>query len=265
MSREQITRRRFLTVPLAALFAPVASVCAETHPRREAYSAEVGLLYDLITLRADGTIYESVDSSARTYDISVIGTGTNVANRIESRGRLIDGRWAPVKTAAWFQVRGRQARSEINYDYVTKKIKYQFRGETFFLRRVRMVDDVINIPPDIQVDDALSAILNYSENRWEASANGQLSTYFVRRRRKDDEGVDDVEPNARAELIQFHLAVHPDPATRKLTAYFDMRPFSSWAVDRNPARIVFTADRRPELITSSLILGTSVTIRLRKT
>ena len=59
------------------------------------------------------------------------------------------------------------------------------------------------------------------------------------------------------------LKIGPDPESKKPTALFDMRGFSSWAREDRPARIVFGADRRPELIASSLILGTSITINLR--
>ena len=69
----------------------------------------------------------------------------------------------------------------------------------------------------------------------------------------------------RAEFIPLVLKVGPDPESGKPTARFDMRGFSSWAREDRPARIVFAPDRRPELIESSLILGTSVTIRLRTT
>jgi hypothetical protein len=43
---------------------------------------------------------------------------------------------------------------------------------------------------------------------------------------------------------------------------FDLSPFSSWVPPTRPARIVFGANRRPELVTSSMILGSSVTIRI---
>jgi hypothetical protein len=42
-----------------------------------------------------------------------------------------------------------------------------------------------------------------------------------------------------------------------------MTRFSSWARSDRPGKIVFTADRRPETVSSSLILGTSITIRFR--
>jgi hypothetical protein len=56
------------------------------------------------------------------------------------------------------------------------------------------------------------------------------------------------------------LKTVPDPSG-KSTALFDLSRFSSWAKPSEPARVVFAASRRPELITSSMILGTSVTIR----
>jgi hypothetical protein len=66
----------------------------------------------------------------------------------------------------------------------------------------------------------------------------------------------------RAELVPFELKVAPDPETGKASARFDLTRFSSWAKKSEPARIVFGADRRPEVITSSMILGTKVTIRM---
>jgi hypothetical protein len=63
-------------------------------------------------------------------------------------------------------------------------------------------------------------------------------------------------------MVPLELKIAPDPETGKPSALFDLTRFSSWAKKSQPARIVFGADRRPELITSSMILGTSVTIRL---
>ena len=52
-------------------------------------------------------------------------------------------------------------------------------------------------------------------------------------------------------------------ATGKAAASLDLTRFSSWAKERQPARVIFGPDRRPESITASLILGTSITIRFR--
>ena len=48
----------------------------------------------------------------------------------------------------------------------------------------------------------------------------------------------------------------------RATALLDLSRFSSWAREDQPARIVFGANRRPETITASMILGTSLTIKI---
>jgi hypothetical protein len=84
----------------------------------------------------------------------------------------------------------------------------------------------------------------------------------VRRRRSDNEGPDDVAQSYRAELVPLELKIEPEPETHKQSALLDLSRFSSWARENRPARIVFDDQRRPLLITGSMILGTSVTIRL---
>jgi hypothetical protein len=66
----------------------------------------------------------------------------------------------------------------------------------------------------------------------------------------------------RAELVPLELKIEPEPETRRPSALLDLSRFSSWAREDRPARIVFDDDRRPALITGTMILGTSVTIRL---
>jgi hypothetical protein len=194
--------------------------------------------------------------------VTIRGEGGGIANRIECHGVLREGRWHPTSSTSWFQVVGREARTELTYDWSARKAEYHYRGETFLLRRLRVADDVLSLPPG-PVDDAISAILNYADGRWAPEADGSLRTRVVRRRRRANEGPDDVEQSYRAELLPVELKVGSDPESKKPTALFDMRGFSSWAREDRPARIVFGADRRPELIASSLILGTTVTIHLK--
>jgi hypothetical protein len=258
-----ISRRRFLTLPLAFLLGPLARAAAEGQARKGSYSAEVGLLYDTLTFRLEGTTYEWVDLAAGRYEVRLVGEGVGIANRIESTGRRHQGRWVPVRTVSRFDVRGRESRSEVVYDHDAGLISYHYRGETFFLRRVRAVDDTIAIPAGVHVDDVISAEMNFADGYWKPDGDGTYRTWVVRRRRKDNEGPDEVDPNARAEIAPFALNVVPDPTTGKPMALFDMSRFSSWARAGRPARIVFGSTRRPELISSSLILGTSLSIRLR--
>jgi hypothetical protein len=264
MSSGSLTRRQFLTLPIAlAALGPRVVVGGEAETRHGAYMVEVGVLYDVMTFRLDGTITQAVDRAARQYEITVAGEGSGIANRVESRGRLVDGWWAPTRTLSWLQVRGRESRSEVVYDVGTRTIDYRSRSETFFLRRVRTVEDRIAMPAGRHVDDVLSALLNYVDGVWKPDPAGLYRTWVVRRRKRDDEGPDDVDPDARAELAPFEMRLDPEGATSKQTAVFDMTRFSSWARRDRPARIVFGANRRPELITASLILGTSMRIQFR--
>src|SRR5205085_6017633 len=117
---------------------------------------------------------------------------------------------------------------------------------TFLMRRLRVAEDVLPLGGE-HVDDAVSAILNYADGRWPPEADCRFRNRLIRRRRPANEGADDVDTTYRAEFIPFVLKVDVDPETRKPTALFDLRGFSSWAREDQPARIVFGADRRPEL------------------
>ena len=214
----------------------------------------------MLSLHLEGTIEETVDRAAGEYSVRADGSGPGIANRVASNGTMRNGRWTPVRSHSWFDVRGRQSRTEILYNWTKREIEYHARGETFFLRRLRVVDDVVRVPEGMHVDDVMSATLNYADERWPPGADNAHRTLVVRRRRADNEGPDDVISAYRAEIVPLELKVVSD-ASAKRTALFDLSRFSSWAKSSQPARIVFAQNRRPELITSSMILGTSVTIR----
>jgi hypothetical protein len=258
---EPVNRREFLTLALAVLLAP-ARLAAEPVARRGTFAADVGILYQMLTFQLKGDVQESVDRAGGRYDVTISGQGAGIANRAESTGVLRGGRWVPLRSASWFQVRGRESRTQVTYDYERHVIEYHARAETFFLRRLRVVDDVLPLPPGVPLDDAISAALNYREGLWTPQPDGRLHTHVVRRRRKEDEGPDDVAASYRAEVIPLELKIEPDPETRKPAALLDLSRFSSWARESRPARIVFDDERWPALITGSMILGTSVTIRL---
>jgi len=118
----------------------------------------------------------------------------------------------------------------------------------------------VPIPIGLHVDDVVSATLNYADDLW-APKDGGLRTFVVRRRHAPDEGPDDVSPVYRAELTPLEAKLSSNVANGKSSALFDLSPFSSWMRPSRPAEITFGANRRPELITSSMILGSSVTIR----
>jgi hypothetical protein len=256
-------RRSFLTGTLALMVAPVARARAATEARRSGYAVEVGMIWGTIGLHLGGTWDESVDRTAGRYEIKATGEGSRISNRLESRGLLRGGRWAPLDARAWFDVVGRTSQSAVSYDYGRRAIAYHFQGETFLLRRQRVADDTVAIPEGRHVDDVFSAVLNYADGRWPPGPDGRLHTYVIRRQRPEGEGPDDAREVYRAELVPLALEVVPDPETGRQAATFDLSRFSSWARDGKPGRIVFGSDRRPESITASLILGTSLAVRIK--
>jgi hypothetical protein len=261
MSMPPISRRNLLTLPAALVLAPLARVGAEPTLRRGQYAADVGVLYDMLTFHLEGTIEESIDRGLGQYHVVLAGNGPSISNRLESRGLMRDGFWTPLRSSSWFKVRGRVSQTAVDYDYSRRSINYRARGETFFLRRLRVVEDVVAIPAGIHVDDVVSATLNYADGLW-TPRDGVLRTFVVRRRQAPDEGPDDVASGYRAEIARLEAKVGPDGENGKSSALFDLSPFSSWMRPSRPARIVFASDRRPELITTSMILGSSLTIRL---
>src|SRR6266852_1083325 len=181
MSRYPLDRRQFLTLPFGLFLAPLLASTAprlggaEPETRRTAYGVDVGVLWDAMTFHLPGTLEESVDRTAGRYEIKAVGQGSQIQNRIESRGVLAAGRWAPLEATSWFQVAGRETR----YDYDKRRVEYHFKGETFLLRRVRVADDVVTIPPGLHVDDVITAVLNYADGRWPPEADGRSHTLLV--------------------------------------------------------------------------------------
>jgi hypothetical protein len=262
-----VRRREFLAVALAVWFAQMAreSVWAAPAQRQVPYMVDVGLLYNALGLRLSGSATETIDPDAGRYSVAMSGEGAGLASRLESRGVLRAGRWAPSETTSWFDVRGREARSTVRYDYDRRTVEIHARSETFFLRRQRVLDDLVALPDGSTVDDVVSALLNYAEGRWSPGVDGTLRTLVVRRRRSEHEGPDDVQRSYRAELTPLVLSMGSDPGTGQTMATFDLAPFSSWARQGSPAVVAFRGDRRPERITCSMILGTSLAIRFDTT
>jgi hypothetical protein len=257
-----LSRRELLAAALAAVLVPVRAAWAAPERREGTFEADVEILYGAWTFRLAGTIQEAVDRAAGRYDVTIRGQGTSISNAVDSSGLLREGRWAPTRTHSLFVVHERESRTDVAYDLARRQIEYHNRSETFMLRRVRLTDDVVPIPEGMIVDDVISATLNYADGLWPAQPDGSFLTHVVRRRRPADERPDDVAKTYRAELVPFVLKVAPDPQTGRPTALFDISRFSSWARPDRPARIVFGPHRRPETITSSLMLGTSVAIRM---
>ena len=256
-----LDRRTLLGMVLAWALAPLPRAHGETETRSGAFTARAAILYGTFRFEESGVIQESIDAAAGRYEVRITGQGQSMSTEIESTGTLRAGRWAPLRFTDRFVVYGRESRLEIAYDYARSLIQYRGRSETFLLRRLRITDDAVSLPAGVHVDDVVSATLNYAEGRWQPEPDGRLITRVVRRQRVLGERPDEAGGQYRAELVPFELRVETQPAGRT-TALLDLTRFSSWAREDEPARIVFGADRRPEAITASLILGTSLTIRL---
>jgi hypothetical protein len=260
MSTRWLSRREVLALVLGATLGWGGVGLAWGERRQRRYTAEVGILHSLLTFRLPGTIDEQVDRAAGRYEVTIVGQGNSIDNRLEARGSLVAGRWAPERAVSVFHVAGRESRSETIYDWSRRVVEVHGRAETFLLRRQRAVDDVLTVPVGQHVDDAVSALLNYADGQWPAAEDGRLQTWIVRRRRTAGEGPDEAHGRYGAELVPFVLMLSTD-ASGQAEARVDMTRFSSWARADRPARLVFGSDRRPVMIDSSLILGTSVTIR----
>jgi len=257
----RLSRRALLAGLLAWPLGRGRAAAGAVEARRALFTARVAIMYGLLRFEETGTIEESVDRAGGRYDIRITGRGDEVSTEIESAGMLRDGRWTPTRFQDHFAVYGRQSRLEIAYDHARGTATYRGRSETFVLRRLRVVDDVVALPAGVHVDDVISATLNHADGRWPPEPDGSLATRVVRRQRRPREGPDDVDSGYRAELVPFVLRVAPD-AAGKPVALFDLTRFSSWAREDDPGRIAFGADRRPESIEASLILGTSISIRI---
>jgi hypothetical protein len=257
-----ISRREMFALMAALLLAPARRLAAQPTWRRGTFAAEFGVFYGVLSYQVKGEIEESVDRGAGRCEVRLTGEGSGVTNRVEMHAEFREGRWAPVRSESKFEIQGREGWSRIKYDYDRRRVEYQARTETFFLRKLRVVDDVVVLPEGVVIDDAITAALNYRDGYWKPGPDGHLLTNIVRRRHRAGEGPDDVANAYRAEILPLELKMATDPETQKPSALVDLSRFSSWAREDRPARVVFDDDRRPVLITGSMILGSSVTIRL---
>src|SRR5687768_16530163 len=125
MSMSLVSRRRFLTVPIVLLVPIGARAWAQRQVTRGSYAADIGILYDMLTLQLRGSIEETVDRGAGEYRVLANGTGPGIANRFDSAGILRNGRWAPIRSHSSFNIRGRQSSTEVAYDWRKRQIEYR--------------------------------------------------------------------------------------------------------------------------------------------
>jgi hypothetical protein len=223
----------------------------------------MGVLFDLLTFHVAGTVAEEIDHPAGRYRIVLTGEGSSISHRWESLGMIRSGRFLPTASWSTGTVRGRENRSSIRYDYERGLIHFHSFGHTLILGRIRQVDDVVKMPTGQPVDDLASACLNFAAGQLEADPQGYLRIVVVRRATADNEGPDDVSSSGyRAELVPLRFRAAPDGASGRLAATIDITRFSSWARANQPAHVTFDESRHIESVKSSLMLGSSVNVRL---
>ena len=262
-----LTRRQFLGLPIACLLLPRIAATAEgPHRKIFSYQADIGVLFDLLTFHVTGTVTEEIDYTANRYRVVLTGEGTGVTQRTEATGIIRAGRFLPLESLSVGTVRGRESRFLVKYDHDHGTAAYHSVAYTLILGRRRQVDDVVTLPAGQAVDDLASMMLNFVANRLEKDAEGYYRTAIVRRAKAENEGLDDVSANGyRAELVPFRFRTTTDPATGLLSAQVDITRFSSWARSNQPARVTFDKARHVESVRSSLMLGSTFTVRLVST
>lgn len=227
------------------------------------YRVDISMFFNLLHYSVGGTMVEEVDASAGRYRVLITGTGTGVSTRIEAQGLIDDGRYRPLKLTSAHSFVGRPSSLSITYDDSRGLVEYHAVGHTLLRGRRRQVDDVVVLPPGQPVDDAVSAGLNFAAGRLEQDPDGAYRMAVLRRSRPRGEGPDDVTPGAyRVEVVPVRFRVEPDGVTGKLIAQVDVSGWSSWARADQPARLVFTSERRLESIETRLIWGSAVRMRV---
>jgi hypothetical protein len=227
------------------------------------YRVDISMLFGVLSYSVDGSMIEEVDAGAGRYRVLISGSGAGVSSRIEARGLIDEGRYRPLELKSAHSFVGRPSSLSITYDYARGLVDYHAVGHTLISGRRRQVDDVMVLPSDEPVDDAVSAGFNFAAERLEQEPDGAYRMNVLRRSRPRGEGPDDVTPGAyRVEVVPVRFRVEPDPGTGKLIARVDMSGWSSWARADQPARLVFTPERRLESIETRLIWGSAVRMRL---
>jgi hypothetical protein len=268
-----LTRRQFLALPVPFFVSahlvgvPWLGSALAAEPRvtrvQRRYEAQVGVLFDLLRFSVAGQVTEEIDRAAGRYQVTVAGGGIGVAGQTDSVGVIRGGRFLPVATTSVSTIRGRENRGHVAYDLERRVVRFRSVSHTLFLGRRRELDDTVAVPGGVHVDDLLSAELNFAANVLDRDPDGAYRVTVARRARAEEEGADDVAAGGyRAELKTVRIRPDPQPDTGRIHARVDLTGFSSWARAASPAQVAFGPDRHLESVRSSLMLGTTFTLRL---
>ncbi|HEX6079611.1 MAG TPA: hypothetical protein VF197_08260 [Methylomirabilota bacterium] len=261
---QEFTRRQFLgLLPGGLLLATSRAEALDDGRSAFTYRLDLSILFNFLTLSLAGTVVQEIDRRAGKYRVTMDGTGTAISTRTEATGIIRDGRFMPVESRSVHHFRGRENTVATSYDYARQRVELHAVTHTLLLGRRRQVDDALAIPPGRHIDDLISAELNFAADTLDHDGDGNYSTWVMRRARPDNEGPDDVSPDGyRAELVPLRFRPTPSGPGGRLTAQIDITRFSSWARPDTPARITFAPDRQLESVQSTLILGTTLSVRV---
>src|SRR5262250_4003198 len=93
----RLSRRAFLAAPLSLLLFPrAASAAVPSTPPPQAFTVDVGILFDMINFALEGTITKTIDETAGLYRITVEGEGDKISVHTDAGGFIREGRFIPV-------------------------------------------------------------------------------------------------------------------------------------------------------------------------
>src|SRR5215831_3377966 len=124
-------------------------------PRTFDYRVDISMLFNVLRFSVGGSMVEEVDAQAGRYRVLITGSGTGVTSRIEARGLIDNGRYRPL----------------------------ELKSAHSFVGRPRQVDDVVVLPADRPVDDAVSAGFNFAAGRLDQDPDGAYRMTVLRRSR----------------------------------------------------------------------------------
>ena len=260
----RFTRRQLLAaLPAGLLFPRRWAFALEDGRSVLGYQLDLSILFNFLTLSLVGNVVQEIDRRAGRYRVTMDGKGTAISTRTEATGVIREGQFKPLESRSVHHFRGRENTVATSYDYERQRVELHAVTHTLLLGRRRQVDDTLALPPGRHVDDLISAELNFAANTLERDSEGTYSTWIMRRARADNEGPDDVSPDGyRAELVPLRFRPSPEGSSGRQTALIDITRFSSWARPDTPARVTFAPDRQLESVQSTLIMGTTLSVRV---
>src|SRR5262249_22977377 len=93
----RLSRRTFLAAPLSLLLLPrAASAAVSGTPQPQAFTVDVGILFDMINFALKGTITKHIDEAAGRYRITVEGEGDKISVHTDAGGAIRQGPSTPA-------------------------------------------------------------------------------------------------------------------------------------------------------------------------